>query len=102
MVQPQPADVLEMTDDLHEFLLFTQLRIDLQLVQMIEFFLLHHQYQLGVVQAIRFEYQLLERMLEVLADIFAAEVQGIAVDLQFGYVCEVLEHAFYELIIDGR
>lgn len=90
-----------MTDDLHKFLLLALLSINLQLIQMIELLVLQHQYKLSVIQAIGFEYQLLEWMVEVLADIFAAEFQGIAIDLKLSDVCEVLEHAFCQLIGDG-
>lgn len=82
-----------MTDNLHQFTLLTHLSIDLQLIQMIDFLLFEHQYQLTVIQTIRFQDQFLERMLEVFADVLAAEIQGIAVDLQLCDVCEVLEHA---------
>lgn len=72
-----------MAHNLHQFLLLTHLSIDLQLVQVVELLLPEHQYQLAVIQTIGLQDQLLERMFEVFADILAAELQGVAVYLQF-------------------
>ena len=73
MVQSESADMFKRCNDFHQSLLVTLFDIDLQLIELVHFFILDHFHQLFIADVVWFEDELLEWIFEVVWCILESE-----------------------------
>jgi hypothetical protein len=87
-----------MAHDFDELIFFALLHVYFELINAINFLTLDEGDDLLVVQPIRFEDELFKRVVQVVTDVLAAEVERVAADFELGHAFQVFEHALHELV----